>query len=112
MEIDLFSLLPQSSVQANVGKSENKGKNTPSANADIPLKEGNGLFNLVLSGLKETNKLENNADKLTQDLVSGKLENIHDLMIASEKAEIALNFTMAIRNQALRAYQEIMGMGR
>ncbi|MEW6679453.1 MAG: flagellar hook-basal body complex protein FliE [bacterium] len=96
MEVDLFSLLPEPSVQPKIETKKDK----------------NGLFDLVLSGLKETNRLENNADKLTQDLVSGKLENIHDLMIATEKAEIALNFTMAIRNQALRAYQEIMGMGR
>ncbi len=97
MEVDLFSLLPEASVKPEVSKSQ---------------KRGNGFFNLILDNISETNKLENNADKLTQDLISGKLENIHDLMIASEKAEVSLNFTMAIRNQILRAYQEIMGIGR
>jgi len=96
MEIDLFSLLPSPSIPTKV-ESQKKEK---------------GFFDLILSGLKETNKLENDADRLTQDLISGKLENLHDLMIASEKAEIALNFTMAIRNQIIRSYQEIMGLGR
>lgn len=98
MEVDLFSLLPKPSIKPDKAESQ---KN-----------EGSNFFNLVLSGLKETNKLANNADKLTEDLVTGRLENIHDLMIAAEKAGVALNFTMAIRTQALRAYQEIMGMGR
>lgn len=98
MEVDLFSLLPKPSIKPDKAESQ---KN-----------EGGNLFNLILSGLKETNRLANNANKLTEDLVLGKLENIHDLMIAAEKAGIALNFTMAIRSHALRAYSEIMGMGR
>lgn len=96
MKVDLFSLLPKSSIDPLKTKKE----------------EGLSLFNLILNGLKRVNNLQNNADKLTQDLVSGKLENIHDLMIEAEKAEVALNFTMAIRNHALRAYQEIMALGR
>lgn len=96
MKVDLFSLLPKSSIEPAKTKKE----------------KGFSLFNVVFDALKGVNSLENNADKLTQKLVSGKLENIHDLMIASEKAEVALNFIMAIRNHALRAYQEIMGLGR
>jgi flagellar hook-basal body complex protein FliE len=40
----------------------------------------------------------------------GLNDNLHQVMIASEKADIALQFTVQIRNKILEAYQEIMRM--
>ena len=49
-------------------------------------------------------------DQLTEDFAMGKNNNIHEVMIASEKAGISLKFLMQIRNKLLEAYQEIMRM--
>ena len=69
-------------------------------------------FSSILNqGLQETNNLENQSDTLTRMLVSGEIENIHDVMIAAEKAEVAINLTMNIRDKVIRAYDEIMAMG-
>ncbi len=67
--------------------------------------------NILNQGLQKVNTLENQSDVLTQMLVSGEIENIHDVMIAAEKAEIAINLTMNIRDKAIRAYDEMMSMG-
>ena len=48
--------------------------------------------------------------RMTQDFAMGKNNNIHEVMIASEKAGISLRFLMKIRNKLLDAYQEIMRM--
>ena len=67
--------------------------------------------NILNQGIQRVNTLENQSDVLTQMLISGEIENIHDVMIAAEKAEIAINLTMNIRDKAIRAYDEMMSMG-
>ncbi len=43
-------------------------------------------------------------------LATGQVENLHKVMIDAEKADIALQFTLQVRNKLLEAYQEIMRM--
>ncbi len=50
------------------------------------------------------------SDQLTTDFATGKNNNIHEVMIASEKAGISLRYLLQIRNKLLDAYQEIMRM--
>ncbi|NLM03863.1 MAG: flagellar hook-basal body complex protein FliE [Clostridiales bacterium] len=60
--------------------------------------------------IKNVNKLENVAQEYSIQLASGELENIHEAMIASQKAEISLQYILEIRNKVLDAYREIMRM--
>ncbi len=58
--------------------------------------------------LNATNEAEKISSELTYDFMTGKNDNIHSLMIASEKSGILLQFTMQVRNQLMDAYKEIM----
>lgn len=60
--------------------------------------------------LNSTNDLLVNAEKLADDFAAGRTDNIHDVTLAAEKADIALQFTMQIRSKILDAYNEIMRM--
>lgn len=60
--------------------------------------------------LNKVNELQLQSQKLTDDFAAGRTDSIHEVMIAGEKAEIALQFTMQIRNKILDAYNEIMRM--
>ena len=64
--------------------------------------------------LKETIGQVNNAqtasDALTARLAAGENVELHEVMIASQKAGITLQATMEVRNKAVEAYQEIMRM--
>jgi len=51
-----------------------------------------------------------NADKMVIDLASGQDVNIHNTMVELEKADIALKYTVQLRNRALSAYEELMRM--
>ncbi|OPX44594.1 flagellar hook-basal body complex protein FliE [Ruminiclostridium hungatei] len=62
------------------------------------------------SALMKVTNLENEASKLKEDFALGKTDNIPEVLIAGEKASIALQFTMQIRNKILDAYSEIMRM--
>ncbi len=70
------------------------------------------LWNEFLNGMQnaitEVDELGKNSEKLAQDAVLGRVENLHDVMIATEKAKTAMNLTLEVRNKALEAYKEIM----
>jgi len=60
--------------------------------------------------LDNTNSLLIEADNLADDFAAGRTDNLHQVMLAAEKADIALQFTLQIRNKILDAYNEIMRM--
>lgn len=62
------------------------------------------------SALMKVSDLEKESDQLKEDFAIGKTDNIPEVLIAGEKANIALQFTMSIRNKVLDAYSEIMRM--
>jgi flagellar hook-basal body complex protein FliE len=62
------------------------------------------------SALMKVSNLENQSDQLKEDFALGKTDNIPEVLIAGEKANIALQFTMQIRNKVVDAYSEIMRM--
>lgn len=64
----------------------------------------------VQVAIDEVDGLGKQAEKLTQDAVLGRVENLHDVMIAAEKAKIAMNLTLEVRGKALESYKEIMRM--
>lgn len=43
-------------------------------------------------------------------LAAGQVDDISQVIVAAEKADIALQLTLAVRNKAVEAYQEIMRM--
>ncbi|HZX20911.1 MAG TPA: flagellar hook-basal body complex protein FliE [Clostridia bacterium] len=60
--------------------------------------------------IEKVNLLEEDARQYDLKIATGQLENIHEAMIATQKADIALQLTMQIRNKILDAYREIMRM--
>jgi flagellar hook-basal body complex protein FliE len=50
------------------------------------------------------------SDTMTEKLINGGDVELHEVMIASQKASVTLNATMEVRNKVIEAYQEIMRM--
>lgn len=70
-----------------------------------------GSFGEMLSGaIGETDRLRKEADRAVSDLASGKSKDIHQTMIALEKASISFKLMMQVRNKVIGAYKEIMRM--
>ncbi|MFJ9315109.1 flagellar hook-basal body complex protein FliE [Pimelobacter simplex] len=65
---------------------------------------------LVLDGLDRLEGLTDKADSLAVQAATGKLENIHDYTIAASEASVASQMTVALRNRAVEAFNEIMRM--
>lgn len=68
------------------------------------------MLNSVMSLLKDTNSLQQAAQKEEVAFALGETDNTHDLMIAEQKANIALQYTVAIRDKVLESYNTIMNM--
>ncbi|WP_425449196.1 flagellar hook-basal body complex protein FliE [Dethiothermospora halolimnae] len=60
--------------------------------------------------LDEVNTLQNQSKEAKINFALGKTENFHQVTIAAEKANIALQFTLGVRDKVLDAYKEIMRM--
>jgi flagellar hook-basal body complex protein FliE len=50
------------------------------------------------------------ADRIKQEFAVGKRADLHEVMIASEKAGLSFRLLLQMRNKMLEAYQEIMRM--
>lgn len=68
------------------------------------------LLQSAVSNIQETNILIDNANTEQIKLAMGETENTHDLTIALQKAETALQYTVAVRDKVLEAYKQIMNM--
>ena len=64
----------------------------------------------ITSSIKEVNHAQINGDRAIEDLYTGKAENLHDVMISVEQADLSLRMLVQVRNKALQAYEEIMRM--
>lgn len=71
---------------------------------------GVSFADMLKSGLAEVNRLQFDADAMSTAFAAGETDNIHAVLIAGEKADIALQFATAVRTKLLDAYQEIMRM--
>lgn len=60
--------------------------------------------------LEAVAQLEAKADALGTQVATGQLQDVHDFMAAAAKATLGVQLTVAIRNRAVEAYQEIMRM--
>ena len=65
---------------------------------------------LLRQSLVKVNNLQQEADDLATSFAIGETDNIHQVMIASQKAEIALQLATAVRTKIMDAYTEIMRM--
>jgi flagellar hook-basal body complex protein FliE len=72
--------------------------------------KGVSFKNIFKQVMNDVNSLQKESEDLTTKLVLGQIEDIHQVTIAAEKASLALQLTVEIRNKILDAYQEIMRM--
>jgi|CXWL01.1.fsa_nt_gi flagellar hook-basal body complex protein FliE len=70
--------------------------------------QGDDFAKQLMDVMKEVNSAQQNSAEMQTKLVTGQPVEYHDVMIAVEKAGLAMNLTMTVRNKVLEAYQEIM----
>jgi len=65
---------------------------------------------MLMDALNDVNDLQQKASQTSVDLATGKIEDVSQVVIAAEKAAVALQLTIQVRNKMLESYQEMMRM--
>jgi flagellar hook-basal body complex protein FliE len=71
---------------------------------------GGDFASQLASGLDNLQQLQTNSDDLAVKAATGSLTDVHDYMIASTEASLATQLTVAVRNKAVDAFNDIMRM--
>ena len=64
----------------------------------------------LVDALKKTNELQLESDKMNAALAAGRIEDVSQVVVAAQKAELSIQLALQLRNRATSAYQEIMRM--
>lgn len=94
-------------VQAMLGSEiKSPGSTADSGNSDM----FSALLGSAIDNINTTNSYISDAEDEELRLALGETENTHDLTIALQKASTAIQYTVAIRDRMLDAYNEIMNI--
>lgn len=66
--------------------------------------------NLFRNAIDNVQQLEDKASTAVQGLLDGSGVDVHTAMIATSNADAAFELSLAIRNKAVAAFQQLMGM--
>jgi flagellar hook-basal body complex protein FliE len=97
-------------IDQGMTTSEIRNSAVPSPQSPKTGNADGGFAETLKKAINSVNDLQKNADVQAQKLATGKSENIHDVMIAAEKADIAFKLMVQMRNKIIEAYQEVMKM--
>ena len=66
--------------------------------------------NQLKEAIAEVNKAQTVSDDKTKALARGEVEDLHDVMVTSQKASIMMQTTVEMQSKVVEAYKEIMRM--
>lgn len=81
-----------------------------SAFAPAQPRQDSGFAELLTTAISQTNQAQLDADKAVTDLNTGRADNLHEVMLAMEEADISMRMLVQMRNKVTEAYQEIIRM--
>lgn len=86
------------------------GAAAPVAGPAEPAPVGKSFKSVLLESLDEVNRLQTQADEGVQKLLTGQSDNVAEVMAAVNKAGVAFDLLMEIRNKLVDSYKEIQQM--
>ncbi len=89
------------------------GNNPELSNLEVQRgrQERTGTFrDFIQEAIGSVDAAKKDADQKVDDFVMGKTENVHEVMLAMEKANLSFQLMLEIRNRAIETYQEISRM--
>ncbi|MFH1138383.1 MAG: flagellar hook-basal body complex protein FliE [Pseudomonadota bacterium] len=69
-----------------------------------------GFQETLTDSMKQVNQLQLKSHAAVEELATGGSSNLHETMIAIQKAEISFKMLAQVRNKVVSAYQEVMRM--
>ncbi|HVM40139.1 MAG TPA: flagellar hook-basal body complex protein FliE [Acidimicrobiia bacterium] len=82
----------------------------PGLTAGPQAPSGEGFGAKIAGAIENLEQTQAAADELATQAATGELQDVHDYMIASTAAQVTMELTVAVRNKAVEAFNEIMRM--
>ena len=86
------------------------GLERPAASSDQKNTSFGSILDTALNMIRETNDYDNAAQSAEIQFALGEATSTHELAVAQQKANLALQYTVAVRDKVMEAYKEIMNM--
>lgn len=83
---------------------------TGQANGATGAGVGGNFANVLGDAISSIQSSQASADNLATQAATGSLTNVSDYMVAANEANLETQLTVAVRNNALQAFQQVMGM--
>jgi len=71
---------------------------------------GQDFSDILKNAVESVNSMQHEAGRLEDAVAKGENVNIHQAVIAGEKAGLSFRLLMQVRNKMIDAYQEVMRM--
>lgn len=71
---------------------------------------GTDFARALESGIRKVDEVVNSAESMPLDLLTGKVDDFHEIAVQLKSAELSFKFAMEIRNKLIDAYREVMRM--
>jgi flagellar hook-basal body complex protein FliE len=65
---------------------------------------------VLLDNIEQVNQLQQDAQMAIEDLVAGRRDDLDGVLIAKQKADIAFQTLLQVRNKLMDAYEEVKQM--
>ncbi|MFC6154128.1 flagellar hook-basal body complex protein FliE [Nocardioides yefusunii] len=84
--------------------------NAPTRSSATSSVNGTEFAQMLTDSIDQLQAVQTNADQLSVKAATGDLDAMHDYTIAATEASVTTQLTVAVRNKAVEAFQEIMRM--
>jgi flagellar hook-basal body complex protein FliE len=79
---------------------------TPAGTTDSP----DAFSSILKNTIGSIQSAQNNADSAVQQFLTGENDDLHTTVLATQRADMAFELGLQVRNKVVSAYQEIMKM--
>ncbi|MCC7192123.1 MAG: flagellar hook-basal body complex protein FliE [Phycisphaeraceae bacterium] len=72
--------------------------------------DGASFKDVLMKNIEQVNKLQQDAEKAIEDLATGQRNDLDGVLIAKQKADMAFQLLVQVRNKMVDAFEEIKQM--
>lgn len=69
--------------------------------------QGPGFKDVLMKNIEQVNRLQQDAETAIEDLATGRRDDMDGVMIAKQKADVAFQMMLQVRNKLMDAYEEV-----
>lgn len=90
---------------------QNEGLDKPLSLGEKPASAGESSFaDMITEAIESVDESQKTADQNVENIVTGKSDNIHEVMISMKKAQLSFQMMVEMRNKLVETYQELSRM--